>query len=443
MKKLYAILVLVFLMLGVSSVFAQDTPTNEIVAVANVDSTRALTTAVSPTVRTVSSESPTITAVSTTTSQKMCVVNAELMRELDRLVKMLNEAVEKDDKETVKRIEEKIQTIKEAIRKDTEECEKKKLKLAVPVESVSIKEEGSETTVSTTTVRSVDRCAELKEWEQKLEYYRKLYSLSDEELKEKGYNSKEEIKRILEELKQGIERLKKECESKVAIAVSTQEIAIIKPVVAETGEEITEYYKLKISKIIEKEANTGEQIKDLKELRLEIDRLIEELIKSKDEINTEEINDLVEEVKVKPREIKADDVVVSTTGKHVIAKINEKELRIKPMETNVIVQDDELEIKAPELSIKENVVKIGNSEVKIAASDVVEKIKVEPKEIELKEENNKAVYKIKTEEKRKILGFIPAKAEKTLTVDASDTNAEIIEEEKPWWDFLSVKAENE
>ena len=64
---------------------------------------------------------------------------------------------------------------------------------------------------------------------------------------------------------------------------------------------------------------------------------------------------------------------------------------------------------------------------------------IEQKYTELKEENARAVYKIKTDEGRKLLGFIPVKVEKILTIDAANTEAKIIEEESPWWTFLTIK----
>ena len=58
--------------------------------------------------------------------------------------------------------------------------------------------------------------------------------------------------------------------------------------------------------------------------------------------------------------------------------------------------------------------------------------------MELVEENNRAVYKIRVEEKRKLIGLIPVTVSKNMTVDAVD--AEVLEEEKPWWAFLTVKS---
>ena len=64
---------------------------------------------------------------------------------------------------------------------------------------------------------------------------------------------------------------------------------------------------------------------------------------------------------------------------------------------------------------------------------------VEPKEIELKEENAIAIYKIKTDENRKLLGIMPIKIEKTYTANATNPEVEIINENMPWWAFLTTK----
>ena len=142
---------------------------------------------------------------------------------------------------------------------------------------------------------------------------------------------------------------------------------------------------------------------------------------------------------MRPGEVRMDKVVVKTVDKSVIARINDKELEIKPTKAQVIIHDENLEIKAPELSIEGEVLKVGDSEVKLVPSTVLEKIKVEPKEIELVEENSRAVYKIKTDERRKLLGLIPVKVENTITVDAANTDSEIIKEKRPWWAFLTTR----
>jgi hypothetical protein len=469
-KKVYAILVLMFFVAGMSPVvLAQTNPTQ-------------------------TTEEPVAASTATTTAtsvQQVCVINDELMKEYDRLIVMLKEAEDRNDKEAVEGLIEKILEIKEEIKKDMERCESEKQKpeLVVPTKPK----------VTAVVVRplSVDKCAELEEWKAKKEFYETLYALSEEELKNKGYTGgNAEIEKILKELEEGIEKIKLECEAGggdgaaapvpseitgagggdgaaapvhpeitgggggggvaappvpsggggAGAGVAVTEVPSIaatvvsKPVVAVSGEEITDYYKLMISNIMTKEANTEGRIAELKELRNEIDQLIAELIKGKDEIRVEEVKNLVTEIRVSPNEIKADNVIVKTSGKKVMMKLNGNDLEIKPTQTQVVIKDGTLEIKAPELTIENETLKVGNSEVKFTAGDVVEKIGVEPKEIrgiELIEENAKAVYKIKTEESRKLLGFIPVEVETDLTIDAAE--AKVVEEKASWWAFLTVK----
>jgi len=57
--------------------------------------------------------------------------------------------------------------------------------------------------------------------------------------------------------------------------------------------------------------------------------------------------------------------------------------------------------------------------------------------MELKEENSKAIYEIKTDEQRKLFGFVPIKIQKSTNADA--VNGSIISEKRPWWSFLSTQ----
>ena len=179
-KKVYAILVLMFFVAGMLPVvLAQTNPTQ-------------------------ATEEPVAASTATATAtpvQQVCVINDELMKEYDRLIGILREAEDCDDKEAVDGLIEKILEIKEEITKDMERCEGQKQEqrpeLVVP----------SEIKVTAVTVRPVyidiDKCAELEKWEAKKEFYDALYALSEEELKNKGYTGgKAEIEKILKELEE-------------------------------------------------------------------------------------------------------------------------------------------------------------------------------------------------------------------------------------------------
>jgi len=409
-------------------------------------------------------EPPTVVNSGNQTTPKEFTVNDKFMEELYRLLRALEEAEHKGDQALTEALREKIRVIKEEISRANER----------PMREIGepriIKQPGSpdlapevvtkeppaiprESTVTEVTSSRVDPCAEAKALEEKKRYYEALYALSDEELKDKGYSrGREELRITIDNLEQSIKRLRAECETGVPSSsggggggtispteTGPVEVVTTRPIAVESGGEITDYYRLRIAEIAIEEVDIEKQIASLKELRSEIDKLIEELIKSRSEISTEEVRGLVERIEVRPGEVKMDKVVVKTVDKSIVARIDNKELTIKPTEAQVIIHDGNLEVKASELSIENEVLRVGTSEVKLSPGAVIEEIKLQPIEMELKEENATAVYKIKTDESRKLLGFIPIEVKKTITVDAANTKAEIIEEESPWWAFLTTK----
>ncbi|MFC2056827.1 hypothetical protein ACFLTO_04600 [Chloroflexota bacterium] len=295
-------------------------------------------------------------------------------------------------------------------------------------------------------------CEKLKTAENRRARYETLYALSGQELKAKGFNGgKEEVRKKLAETDQWVNKLRIECEGSITSGTGSgatpvpkperptkEGLAKLSPVEVQSAGEITDYYKRRYAEIAAEEVDTERQIASLTELRNEIDRLIEELIKGKDKINTKEVSGLVTKIEVRPGELKMDKAVVKTTDKRVVTRINNRDLEIKPTEKHVIIRDANYEVKAPELSIENEVLRVRNSEVKVMPSTVIERLQVDPKEIELREENTKAVYKIKAAEKRKLFGFIPVKIEKTLTVDALDAEVKTIDEKRSWWAFLTT-----
>ena len=112
-------------------------------------------------------------------------------------------------------------------------------------------------------------------------------------------------------------------------------------------------------------------------------------------------------------------------------------MSVEPTASQVLIRDKSLEIKTDEVVIKENVLSVGGVEVKMSASEVAEKLGITPQTIELKEENTKAVYNMKIEERRKLFGFIPFNIQKTVAADAANGN--VLTERLPWYSFLTTK----
>ena len=322
-----------------------------------------------------------------------------------------------------------------------------------------VKEEPTPAPTQTIVPIEIDRCREVAQWENKIDYYKKLAGLSDVELKEQTGFLREEIEKILSDLPQGLEKVKAQCDDQQDIVkkrgMGTEILSMdlksisepIKPVVVESGQEIDDYYKAKIEKITAA-ADTEEQIQKLSSLKEEIDELITRLIKSRKEMEASELTSVVTEIKISKGEIKADDVVVKTTSKKILVTVGNKSISVEPTAKRVLIRDGGLEIEAKEISIKDNILRVGTAEVKLAASDVIETIRKRPgrtkyanitleRGVVLAEENGRAVYRIKETEPRKLFGFIPIRIIKTLT--ASAETSDLLDERFPWYTFLTTK----
>lgn len=211
----------------------------------------------------------------------------------------------------------------------------------------------------------------------------------------------------------------------------------IKPTAVGSGQEISSYYRQKFQKITDEDWDVSAQVEALKLLKSDIDGLIGKLLQNKKEISASEIGGLVPEVKILPGEIKARDISIKTTDNKITVRVGAKSLSIEPKETEVLINDGDISANAKDISIKDNIVSVGNSEVRLAPSEIIKKLQITPVSMELKEENSKAIYKIKTDEQRKLFGFIPVKIEKFTNTDAANGN--IISENGPWWNFLSTQ----
>lgn len=537
MKILSAVAVLMIFVFGMVQLSFAQTNADTQVSESTISNVKPLKpVAVSPTTATQTNvqSAPTVTAVSE------CPLSDELMREYNQLIVELKKAESEGNKERAEEITKEIISLKQAITKAREECELKYPRPAVLPKPAAI------------ATGTINRCQLIENSEAKYAYYKEIYSLSDEEIKKKGYSNREEVEKILNRLSDEIARIREECGQKPVTPVldyksrtcadgsvtacetktiekcgvntfsvfnqcednlfrnayvacydgfETNEgsntcksspewqkfakdfcnghckkietracstcpelptttptgteigkpiaieagkpvepstaIAVTepKPIATNSGEEIKDYYKTRIEKITSF-GKVDEQIKELKELKEEIDNLIKELIKSKNAITTNDVGGLVEKISVNPGMIKADNVEIKTIEKKILMDVNDKPISIEPTEKEVIIKDEKLSVKASGVSIQNNVLRVGNAEVKLTASDVVDKLKVVPKSIELMEENAKAVYKIKAEENRKLLGLIPIKIENDLTANAE--NGDVLEEHKPWYAFLTT-----
>jgi len=340
----------------------------------------------------------------------VCYLSEALTDEYNGLLLKLRTVEAAEDAAEAARIKEMIIALKERIAQSREECS---AGVAVPEpisppESVRIEEPVV-----------INRCEEVIKMEEKIAYYEKLRDMSEEAVVAETGLPKNElgIDNVIREMTESLTKLKEQCRVQ-NITYTSRALPIEQVPIAVVG-------------------NIDEQIQSLQSLREEIDVLIERLIKSRKEIEARELGNVVTEIKLSKGEIKADDVIVKTTAKKVLMDIGEKSISLEPTENNVLIKDSGLEVKAAEVSIQENVLRVGAAEVKMTASQVIEKINVSPKSVELKEEADKAVYEMAVDEQRKLFGFFPLTIQKTLTSDAA--NGDILREQRPWYAIFTSK----
>ena len=362
----------------------------------------------------------------------VCYISDDLMQEYNQLILELQKS--ESDKIRAEEITNQIIALKQEMAKQQKECTNSRpatLTSPITIENKPV-------------AVSMDRCNEVTQWETKIVYYKKLSGLSDADLKKEGF-SREEIDRILQELLLGFEKVKTQCNSQgsatttaptITITGSTSIGGTVSPVVIESGSEISAYYKARIEKVT---STKGEekQIEELKTLRDEIDGLISNLIKSRKELEVSELDTLVKEVKISRGEIKADNMTIKTTEKKILVNMGDRPVSVEPTTNQVLIRDKGLEVNTAEVMIKENILSVGGVDVKMSASEVTEKLNLVPTTIELKEENAKAIYNIKIDERRKLFGFIPVNIQKTVTADAENGNT--LSKHLSWYSFLTTK----
>ncbi|GEM_PF-1503733 len=371
----------------------------------------------------------------------VCYVSDNLMQKYSQLIVELQKS--ESDKTRTEEITKQIIELKQQISTQQKECintaPQQTSKIIQPASTVpQLLTENKPVAVA------IDRCNEVAQWETKIVYYKKLGNLSEDELRKSGF-SREEIENILQELSSGSEKVRAQCNGQVKTSAIPRGTAItglasisetIKPVVIESGQEIGNYYKARLEKAVSAKGEE-KQIQELKTLRDEIDGLISNLIKSRKELEVSELNSLVKEVTVSRGEIKADDISVKTTEKKMLVNIGDRPVSVEPTVSQVLIRDKGLEVNTNEVTIKENVLSVGGVDVKMSASEVTEKLGLVPTTIELREEDNKAVYNITIDEQRKLFGFIQFNSQKIVIADAENGNT--LSEQLPWYNFLTTK----
>jgi len=368
-------------------------------------------------------------AVSVSVPINVCAVSNEYLREINELIKQADLTKSRGDLEAEKNITEKIRMIKEKIEAKKKECQNtSQAQLQVP---------------QATQTRTEDFCQLEKQIATKIEYYKELLSLSPQELKDKGYE-REEVGKILGELQNERAKIHLACSGqKVGWAISE-----IKPVAPQKAEEVENYYKEKMAEVMTKAVPTETQIQEIKQIKEEAGTMVKELIRTQKEISVKEIQPIVEKMVVKPGMIEtSQDQIKIPEQKKVKAMIGNKSAEILVEPQKLILKEGGVEVETHlplNLTAQGSIIGDpgvqGSKEVKVAPSQILEKAAIKNPidlKVELIQEKNKPVYKVKAVEKRKLFFFIPVNVSKNITIDASSEAATKLEENKPWWSFLA------
>ncbi len=386
------------------------------------------TTSVSPTSKQIPAAAPAILNAAPQSAVARCYSDQKITEEYNVLLVELKNAESQGDKQKQETIKGKISSLKNTVSNLQQKCVIGTASEKIP----QVKAAGT-----------VDRCVQLEQWEEKIKYYEKLAALDEALLKKEASFSPNEVKEIILKLRSGYEEAKRNCvtkaerETKVTATGEAVMVKPVNPVSPASREEIDTYYREKMGTITGAES-ADSQIRDLKELKKEISALATNLIKSRKEVEAAELDGLVEEIKMKPGEIEIGDNVISAAEKKVFIEIGKKALSVEPAAKQVMIKDKDINVEAEgEISIKGNKLMVGSSEVKIAPSEITAKLNIVSNAFVLKEENNGAVYEIKTDERRKLFGFIPFSLSKTITANAGDGS--VLKEKLPWYSFITTR----
>jgi len=359
----------------------------------------------------------------------VCVPDDSLLRRLKEVMAALEEASKSGDTEKAAVLKKTVTEIKVEVEKATIQCkisQKEYANTAKPVPSSGASGVG---------VISVDVCTELKRWIEKRDRYASM--LTDTAAMLNVTLSEEQVRKIVRELEEGITKIEEKCKSASQNHPSSSG-GPVKPVAIESGEEISGYYKEKVQNLMEKAEGIEQKISALKEVRKEIDAMIEELIRKKQDLNLSEMEGVVDKIKVTPNKISADKVDVMVTKKIKI-KIDDREMELDNMGGKVTLQDGNFTVTAAELSVSpDGNLSFKDKDINTLPREMMAKIKGLAKKMEIRlDDDDRPVYSVTTGEAKNLLGFIPVMVEKETIVDASSDDAEVIGQTGPWWGFLA------
>ncbi len=183
------------------------------------------------------------------------------------------------------------------------------------------------------------------------------------------------------------------------------------------------------------------------ELRREIQRLRQEIERYRKEIKELrlKIEELRRKILVTPRGIidVETNQEINVPRVAIEVKVKNKPVVVKKEENTVAIEVNGpvrvmAKVKAP-VEVEENAILVNGKPVKVLPDEVIQKIQErlraqEVEDVELEEEDNKPVYRVRVRTEGRLLFLIPVEVPAEVYVDA-ETGSEV-KVQKPWWAFL-------
>jgi len=377
-----------------------------------------------------------------------CAVDKDLLEEMENLISEIEKAKKEGNEELVEELSGKIKLMRERIYERQEKCKNEieskkdfsqKGNETFPIKPIKpLPVQSQSGSGSGPSLVAKNFCQLEKEMQGKLNYYKNLISLKADELEAKGYDSKEEVAKIIEGLNREMEKAHLMCVNPPR-HISTTSPIIIKPVVPDQEGDIISYYKEKLSEVMSEKPDVKQEIGALENLRNDVNGMVKELIRTKKKIRYFDIKPLVQKIVVTPGKIQTDKITVETSEeKSVDIPINGQENEIS-VNKDVVTIGKSIKAKAlAPIKIDNGKILLGDKELKVTPDQAVKKAKADyQSNVELIKENEKLVYRIKDIQPKKVLWIFPVKVSRQIDVDATKEGGEVLKIKKPWWSFLA------
>jgi hypothetical protein len=352
------------------------------------------------------------------TGKQVCSVSPSNLRQLNGLIMRMKKAENNELlNESVDSIKQEIERLRKVMIAEMQQCKLQAVNTSTAAGSSGI-------------AVKVDACSELKAWTSKRDYYLSIANLSAD------------ATRIIAELEEGIKKLRLECEQDIVtvtaasttVTAASTIMAADKPsVLVENATQISEYYKLKIARILENESDSDNN--KLRKAKEEMANLTAVLVQKSDS-DIAVLDEFIDEIVLSAGTASVNGVKVSTV-KRINATIKNRHVVVQPSASGAILSDATTNAWAKEFTVTSDGVKLGNATISITPSEAVVATGATATTVALNEENGKAVYKIESKENRKLLWLIPVEVDGSYKVSAED--GAVLSSELPWWSFLAMK----